>query len=88
MSVGIFPSTFFQWLSVCSRSPRAVEGVVAPGYRGGNEGLLWGGGGLGYGWASGTSGIDGGHLLFYMQGLDPSSSYNRVYGFQLRCLSE
>ncbi|WP_300829214.1 hypothetical protein [uncultured Rikenella sp.] len=65
-----------------------MERAVAPGYRGGNEGFLWGGGSLGYCWASGTSGIEGGHLLFHTQNLDPSSSYNRVYGFQLRCLSE
>ncbi|WP_300728661.1 hypothetical protein [uncultured Rikenella sp.] len=45
-------------------------------------------GGNGYSWSSATNGIYGIRLDFDMTWLGPSLAYRRVYGFQLRCLSE
>ncbi len=60
----------------------------APGYRHHVDGALYGIGSGGYSWASAVNGSDGLHLGFYMTWLIPSGAYYRVYGFQLRCLSE
>ncbi|WP_294598049.1 hypothetical protein [uncultured Rikenella sp.] len=39
-------------------------------------------------WSSSMTNITGLDLHFHLQSLNPSGSYNRGFGFQLRCLSE
>ncbi|WP_300646468.1 hypothetical protein [uncultured Rikenella sp.] len=39
-------------------------------------------------WSSATAGINGVYLGFVVAWFNPSSSYGRSYGIQLRCLSE
>ncbi len=60
----------------------------APGYRHGTSGAPGHVGGNGYSWSSAVSGIRGRFLWFSTQDLDPSNTYYRASGLQLRCLSE
>ncbi|WP_297624640.1 hypothetical protein [uncultured Rikenella sp.] len=45
-------------------------------------------GGNGYSWAAASRGANSLFLDFSVLNLNPTSAYYRVYGFQLRCLSE
>ncbi|WP_294598404.1 hypothetical protein [uncultured Rikenella sp.] len=68
--------------------PLSYTSVPAPGYRHRDTSALDGVGSNGYSWSSTVCGTDGMHVGFGMTWLNPSSAHNRVYGFQLRCLSE
>ena len=61
--------------------------LPAPGFRDRANGAL-SSISLGYSWASAIRGTSGMNLHFSMTSLNPSNAYSRVYGFQLRCLSE
>ena len=63
-------------------------GLPAPGFRINTSGALWHVGNNGYSWSSAVSSTNGMHLAFYAQSLNPGNVLGRVYGFQLRCLSE
>ncbi|WP_300851239.1 hypothetical protein [uncultured Rikenella sp.] len=60
----------------------------APGFRERAQGSLSSVGYLGYSWSSSISDLNGQNLNFGITWLDPSRADYRVYGFQLRCLSE
>ncbi|WP_297832359.1 hypothetical protein [uncultured Rikenella sp.] len=62
--------------------------VPAPGCRYRGTGALNGVGNYGYSWASTVIGTNGMYLHFHVTYLNLSDAYCRVYGFQLRCLSE
>ncbi|WP_294596510.1 hypothetical protein [uncultured Rikenella sp.] len=65
---------------------------TAPGFRdagnNGQLGALTNVGYYGYGWSFAISNASGVFLNFSAQGLNPSNSGSRAYGFLLRCLSE
>ena len=58
------------------------------GYRSNTSGALYGVGYGGYSWSStvAASGYNAHYLYFYTQGLNPTSTYSRAYGLQVRCL--
>ncbi len=60
----------------------------APGYHERNDGALAYVGHHGASWSSSTTGYWGFYLWFHLGLLNPSGANARVYGFQLRCLSE
>ncbi|WP_294594173.1 hypothetical protein [uncultured Rikenella sp.] len=61
----------------------------APGYRHRDTGALSSVGNDGYSWSSATTeGGDGLDLNFDSEYLGSGDAHHRVYGFQLRCLSE
>ncbi|WP_294592919.1 hypothetical protein [uncultured Rikenella sp.] len=76
------------WLiGVEAISFRVLSGP-APGYRDALSGVPVNVGNYGYSWSSTASGIYSLRLDFGMTWLNPSYTYNRAPGFQLRCLSE
>ncbi len=60
----------------------------APGNRTHSLGALYNVGHHGFGWSATTEGGDGLDLNFDSEYLGGGDAHHRVYGFQLRCLSE
>ncbi|WP_300730416.1 hypothetical protein [uncultured Rikenella sp.] len=60
----------------------------APGYRLASSGVPVSVGNNGYSWSSTVSSIRGMYLALECGMLDPVHASHRVYGLQLRCLSE
>ena len=62
----------------------------APGYRSAASGALSGVGSYGYSWSStvAASGYYAHNLGFLTQGLNPTNTYGRAHGLQVRCLQE
>ncbi len=73
---------------VLTRFPKARGKHPAPGFRERANGALSIVGNRGYSWSSTVSSTGGMYLDFNVAWLDPSYANGRVYGFQLRCLSE
>ncbi|WP_294593900.1 hypothetical protein [uncultured Rikenella sp.] len=74
---------------VCGRGGRfsSIE-RPAPGYRDSHSGVQVNVGYHGFSYSSSVSGNSGVYLNFSVTDLNPSGTYYRGYGFQLRCLSE
>ena len=71
---------------VASRNKRDKQ--PAPGFRYYNSGALISVGGEGSVWSAAANGTASVYLRFVVNAAQPNHLIGRVYGFQLRCLSE